>query len=447
MAPADFQLVAVACLGIALAIFLIAKVGLHPFVGLLCGAAVTGLTAGMDPAAVIADIEKGFSDILRGTGMVVALGLGLGAVLQVSGGAQALAARALGLTGERNAAWGALVAAFVIGLPLFFETGTVLLLPIIAAGLAAQGGSAELRLKVMLSALAGLSVLHALLPPHPGPLIAVRELKADLLPAMTMGLIAAIPTALAAGPLLARWTTRGVAVDPGALPVAPALLARPASPLAALAVLLLPVLLIGAGSVLKLDNEHLSPAALSWVGLLSDPPMALLLGVLVALPVLLGRQIMAPGVQESIWREAMVPVGGIILAIGAGGALKQILVTIGLPALFGRLASLDIVSPLVVAWLVSAAIRLATGSATVATITASGIMAEVAARSGADPALMVLAIGAGSVIFSHVNDPGFWLVRGYLGTSTRDTFRTWSMLETAIAVMGLIMVLLISLFR
>jgi GntP family gluconate:H+ symporter len=283
-----------------------------------------------------------------------------------------------------------------------------------------------------------------MLPPHPGPLIAVRELDADLLRTMGLGLIAAIPTALIAGPLLARWTTRGLAIDPEALPVAPTLLARPASPGAALLVLLFPVVLIAAGAALKLDAAAFSPAALSWLTLLSDPPMALLLGVLVALPVLLGRQITAPGVQAAIWREIMVPVGGIILAIGAGGALKQILVSIGLPALFGHLATLEMVSPMVVAWLVAAAIRLATGSATVATITASGIMAEVAARSGADPALMVIAIGSGSVILSHVNDPGFWLVRGYLGTTTRDTFRTWSLLETGIAVVGLAMVLLLS---
>jgi GntP family gluconate:H+ symporter len=447
MTAADMHLLLTACAGIGLAIWLIAKVGLHPFVGLLCGAAFTGLAAGMAPDQVIADIEKGFGDILKGTGLVVGLGLALGAVLQVSGGAQALAARALAITGERHAAMGALVAAFVIGLPLFFETGVVLLLPIIAAGLAQRKADTSLRLRVMLSALAGLSVLHALLPPHPGPLIAVKELHADLIKTMVLGLIAAVPTALIAGPWLARWTTRNVETDEAALPVSAPLAPRPASAPAALAILLLPVVLIAAGSVLKLAGGSISPAALHWLGMVSDPPMALLIAVLVAMPVLLGRALMAPPLQQAIWREAMVPVGGIVFAIGGGGALKQVLVSIGLPDLFGRLASGELISPLVLAWLVAAAIRLATGSATVATITASGIMSAAASRAGADPELMVLAIGAGSVILSHVNDPGFWLVRGYLGTTTRGNFRTWSVLETAIAVVGLGMVLILSAVR
>ncbi|MEY2926409.1 MAG: hypothetical protein RL367_886, partial [Pseudomonadota bacterium] len=201
-------LIWVSILGIALAVWLIAKLGLHPFVGLLSGALTIGLLAGMAPDALVEAIEKGFSDILKGTGLVVALGLGLGAILQITGGAQSLASRALALTGEKHATWGALAAALVIGLPLFFETGVVLLLPIIAAGLAGAGSNSAYRLRVMLSALAGLSVLHALLPPHPGPLIAVRELGAPLLRTMMFGLIAAVPTALIAGPLLARFTTR-----------------------------------------------------------------------------------------------------------------------------------------------------------------------------------------------------------------------------------------------
>jgi GntP family gluconate:H+ symporter len=160
---------------------------------------------------------------------------------------------------------------------------------------------------------------------------------------------------------------------------------------------------------------------------------------------LLGQDLWRKSLLDVIWREAMLPAGGILLGIGAGGALKQVLVEIGLPDLFARLAALGMLSPLLMAWLVAAAIRLATGSATVATITASAIMAGVAAHQAVDPALLVLAIGSGSVIFSHVNDPGFWLVKAYLGTSTRDTFRTWSLLETAISVTGLGMVLLLSL--
>lgn len=440
----DLWLIGASCGGIALAIWLIARVGLHPFIGLLMGGLGVGLVAGMAPDKLVLALEKGFGDILRGTGLVVALGLGLGAILQISGGAKALASAVLARTGDRYASLGALAAAMLIGMPLFFETGTVLLLPIIAAGLAdrgqANGGQGgALRIKVMLSALAGLSVLHALMPPHPGPLIAVRELGADPARTMLFGLIAAVPVAWISGPLLAHFTTRGVVTERLALIEPDRSLSAPVW--RTLVVLLLPVGLIASGAVVRMGGGV--PSA--WIALLSEPAIALLLANLAGLLLLLGRDMWRKSLQDVIWREAMLPAGGILLGIGAGGALKQVLVEIGLPDLFARLAAQGMLSPLLMAWLVAAAIRLATGSATVATITASAIMAGVATHQAVDPALLVLAIGSGSVIFSHVNDPGFWLVKAYLGTSTRDTFRTWSLLETAISVTGLGLVLLLSL--
>ncbi|MBB3957015.1 GntP family permease [Novosphingobium sediminicola] len=438
MLAADIWLLGISIGGIALAILLIARLGLHPFLGLLSGALATGLAAQLPPDKLAQTIEKGFGDILRGTGMVVALGLGLGAMLQISGGARALAKAVLDRTGDRYATLGGLVAALLIGMPLFFETGTVLLLPIIAAGMADRAQSGSLRLRVMLSTLAGLSVLHALMPPHPGPLIAVRELGADPARTMLLGLIAAVPTALIAGPLLARITTRGVMTENLPLIEPDEGLATPAW--RALIVLLLPVGLIAAGALMRMGGGELPPA----VALVSDPVVALLIANGAGLALLLGPRMADRTLQDMIWREAMLPAGGILLGIGAGGALKQVLVDIGLPALFGRLAQANFVGPVVMAWLVAAAIRVATGSATVATITASAIMAGVVGGHQIDPSLIVMAIGAGSVFFSHVNDPGFWLVKAYLGTSTRDTFRTWSMLESAISVVGLGCVLLLA---
>jgi GntP family gluconate:H+ symporter len=211
----------------------------------------------LPPEKLAQTIEKGFGDILRGTGMVVALGLGLGAMLQISGGARALAKSVLDRTGDRYASLGGMVAALLIGMPLFFETGTVLLLPIIAAGMADKAQSGSLRLKVMLSTLAGLSVLHALMPPHPGPLIAVRELGADPARTMLMGLLAAIPTALIAGPLLARLTTRGVVTENLPLIEPDDGLATPAW--RALIVLLLPVVLIAAGALMRMGGARFRP--------------------------------------------------------------------------------------------------------------------------------------------------------------------------------------------
>jgi GntP family gluconate:H+ symporter len=444
---ADATLIAITIAGIALAVWMIAGAKIHPFVGLLTAALAIGLAAGGAPNTVVASVEKGFGDILKGTGIVVSLGLILGTVLQLSGGAQALASALLARTGRERASWGAMGAAILLGLPLFFETGVVLLLPIIAAGfpiVAAMSAEAGRdRLKVMLSALAALSVLHALLPPHPGPLIAVNELHAPLGRTMILGLIAAVPTALIAGPLLARYTTRGVIISPmnnAAVPVMGNCDAR-----RALAILLFPVLLIAAGAFVKLEAGTPAGGVTQWLAFLSDPVVALLLAVLIALVTTFGRSIAKPQVQEAIWREALHPAAGILLAIGAGGALKQVLVDAGLSAIFADFASNDVVPPLLLAWLVAVLIRVATGSATVATITTSGVLAAVVTQSKVDPSLLVLAIGAGSVFFSHVNDPGFWLVRAYTGTSTTDTFRTWSVLETAISVVGLVMVLLLDL--
>lgn len=445
MTLADYRLLLAAVLGIALSILLIIRWRLHPFVGLLCGAFAVGLLAGMPIGDTAKAVQKGAGDILGGTGLVVALGLALGAMLQLSDGAAGLARAALRWSGVAGAPWASLFTALVIGLPLFFETGLVLLLPIVATAAAAlpegaNGDAAKLRL--MLPALAGLSVVHALVPPHPGPLLAVDALDASLGRTILYGLIIALPTAVIAGPVLARLTARGVVLGPPVLePVRVEVATPPISH--ALAVVLMPVILIAVGQV-----EALVPADVAtrfaWLGIASNPVTALLFACLVALPLLFGRRLADPQVQEAIWTETMKPAGTILLAIGAGGALKQVLVSAGLSDMLVRVAAGGAVSPLVLAWLIAVFIRLATGSATVATITTAGVMPGLVAASGASPEWTVLAIGAGSVFFSHVNDPGFWLVKSYLGTDMPGTFKTWSVLETVISVAGLLLILIAS---
>lgn len=445
MSPADIRLVISAVLGIALVIVLILRGRLHAFIALLCGAFAVGLLAGLPLADTAQAVQKGVGDILGGTGLIVALGLSLGAMLQLSNGAASLARSALKLTGAAGAPWASLFAAMLIGLPLFFETGLVLLLPIVAAAAAALPGAGtrdDAKLRLMLSALAGLSVVHALVPPHPGPLLAVNALGANLGRTMIYGLIVALPTAVLAGPCLAFLTSRNVALAPPALE--PVDMALPAPPNAnSLIVVLLPVVLIAAG-----EARGLLPAAAAsssaWLGWASNPVVALLLANLVAMPLLFGRRLFDAQVQAAVWADTLKPAGAILLAIGAGGALKQVLVSAGLSTLLAKLASAHAVSPLVLSWLVAVCIRLATGSATVATITTVGVMSGVVAATGVSPEWVVLAIGAGSVFFSHVNDPGFWLVKSYVGMSTGDSFRTWSLLETAISVVGLAAILCVS---
>ncbi|MEO6216954.1 MAG: gluconate:H+ symporter [Sphingomonas sp.] len=447
MIGADASLVAAAVTGIGLSILLVVRGRIHPFVALLCGAFAVGLLSGMPIADTAKAVQKGVGDILGGTGLVVALGLALGAMLQLSDGAGGLARAALKMSGTAGASTAALVAGLVIGLPLFFETGLVLLLPVVATAAAAmpqRGKGDEAKLSLMLSAIAGLAVVHALVPPHPGPLLAVDALHANLARTIGYGLLVGIPTAIIAGPLLSRFTARGVRIAPPVL--AAVRLDVPAPGVGrALIVILMPVVLIAAGQVGALLPASVAPN-FAWLGIASNPVLALLIAVLVALPLLFGRRLFDEAVQDGIWAEAVTPAGTILLAIGAGGALKQVLVQAGISDLLARLAAGGALSPLLVAWLVAAAIRLSIGSATVATITTAGIMPALVISSGVSPEWTVLAIGAGSVFFSHVNDPGFWLVKSYLGTDMPGTFRTWSLLETAVSVVGLAFILIASQF-
>lgn len=444
MTGEDIRLVAAATIGIAVSIVLIVRARLHPFIALLCGAFVVGLVAGMTTAATAQAVEKGAGDIFGGTGLVVALGLALGAMLELSDGAAALGRAALAWSGPAGAPWASLVIALLIGLPLFFETGLVLLLPIVAtaaAELERGPNSDREKLQLMLSALAGLSVVHALVPPHPGPLLAVDALHANLARTILYGLVIAVPTGIVAGPLLSKLTTRGIVLgEPAAGPAQRALVAAPAL-WRALIVVLLPVVLIAAGQV-----GAVLPAGMTqrfaWMGAASNPVLALLVACLVALPLLFGSRIREREVQDTIWEKTMHPAAAILLSIAAGGALKQVLVNAGMASLLARLAAHGRISPILLAWLVAVCIRLATGSATIATITTAGILTGVTAGSGASPEWMALAIGTGSVFFSHVNDPGFWLVKSYLGTDTGETFRTWSVLETAVSVVGVALVFL-----
>lgn len=436
MNGADIRLVMAAVAGIVLAILLIVRGRLHPFIGLLCGAFAVGLLAGMPLADTAKAVQKGVGDIVGGTGLVVALGLSLGAMLHLSGAAASLATGALRLTGPKAAPWATLGIAIVIGLPLFFETGLVLLLPIVVAAAKAMpdnGDHDAAKLRLIMPALAGLGVVHALVPPHPGPLLAVEALGASLGLTMLYGIVIAIPIAILAGPVLARFTTRGVRlIEPILSDHALGLTPPPRA--VSLFIVLLPILLIAAGELGKLV-PGLKDAA--WLAAASNPVLALLVTNLIALPLLFGRRLSEAAIQNAVWFETMGAAGAILLAIGAGGALKQVLVSAGLSDLLARVVMMYAISPLLLGWLVAVGIRLAAGSATVATITAVGVMPGVVAASGISPELVVLAIGAGSVFFSHVNDPGFWLVKGYVGTSTADTFRTWSMLETVISVAGL----------
>ncbi len=443
MSGADWRLIGSALAAIALIVLLITKLKLHPFLGLILGSGLLGLAAGMPTGQLIESFSDGVGSTVAGVGVLIALGAMLGKLLADSGGADQVVDTIMGRSGVRRLPWAMTLVAVLIGLPMFFEIGLVMLIPVVL--LAAR----RARVNVMLlgiPALAGLSVLHGLVPPHPGPLVAVDALQADLGLTLGLGLLVAIPTVVVAGPLFAKVAVGWVAV---ARPPEPP--AREQTPdhrpsfTATLATVLLPVVLMMgkalAGIVLAEGNPV--RGALDFVG---DPLIALLAAVLVGM-VTLGRGagLTRDRVGETL-SSSLPPIAGILLIVGAGGGFKQTLVDAGVGETVTRLADGAALSPIILGWLIAVAIRLATGSATVATISAAGIIGDLAL--GLPPvqaALLALAIGAGSVFFSHVNDAGFWLVKEYFGLTVGQTIRTWSVMETLISVVAIAIIYPLSL--
>jgi GntP family gluconate:H+ symporter len=433
----DSRLAVAALAGIAVVVLLITWAKLHPFLSLILGSAVLGVVAGLGSADTVKSFTTGVGSTVGSVGLLIALGAMIGGLLADSGGADSIVDAFLARGSGRWLPWAMALVAVIIGLPLFFEVGVVLLVPVVL--LVARRSGLPLLL-VGIPALAGLSVLHGLVPPHPGPLVAIDALKADLGLTLALGLVAAVPTVIIAGPVFARLISRYVRVEvPAALVPerGPAAARRRPGFLPTLLTVLLPVvlMLLRAVGELTLPDDSRLRAALDVAG---TPVVALLAGVLVAIFTLgartgLGRR----GISDSLG-GALPPIAGILLIVAAGGGFKQTLVDAGVGNLIGELAKGANLSAILLGWLVAVGIRVATGSATVATITASGIVAPLATGlGGTELALVVLAVGAGSLFFSHVNDAGFWLVKEYFGLTVGQTIATWSVMETIISVVGL----------
>ncbi len=438
------QLLTAVLVSIAVIIALITWLKLHPFLALVLGSALLAVLAGIPIANTFASFIKGLGATTGDVGVLIALGAMIGKLLADSGGADRVVDTILGRTAERRLPWAMALIAFVIGIPLFFEIGVVLLIPVVL--LVALRARRSV-IVVGIPALAGLSVLHGLVPPHPGPLIAVSALNASVGLTLGLGLLVAVPTVAIAGPLLAKPMARWVALEPPAeLTPAPDEDAHPVRTPAfgwVLATILLPVVLMLGRTVTDstLPQRNQVRVIADFVG---SPLVALLVATLVAM-VTLGRGAGFGRVrlQESIG-SALPPIAAILLIVGAGGGFKQTLVDTGVAQVIADATRNLSISVLVVGWLVAVFIRLATGSATVATITAAGIVAPLAADL--DPvraALLALAVGAGSLFFSHVNDAGFWLVKEYFGMTVGQTLRTWSVMETVISVVALVFILLL----
>lgn len=436
------------CLAAILAIVLLIGVTrLPPFLAILIGTFIAGLGAGLPAEAVAKAFSKGAGGILGEAGIIIALGSMLGALMAESGAADRIANTLLGLGKGRSLPWVMALVAMVIGLPLFFEVGLVLMVPIIFV-MAQRSGQPLLRIAI--PALAGMTTLHALLPPHPGPLIAVGALHADLGLTMLLGLVIAIPAVILAGPLYGGWLSQRMTIQPpaelGELFSARDQGARQPGFGLSLLVILLPVLLMLGSTFAKVALDPHSGLA-EGLKFLGEPLIALGLAVMAA-TVLLGWGSGMPRERVGgVLRKSLAPIAALLLTIGAGGGLKQTLLDAGVSHTVAKVAEGAHLPYILLAWLIAVALRQATGSATVATTTTAGILAPVVAGlAGPQASLIALAIGAGSVFFCHVNDAGFWMVREYFGLELKQTLWVWSVLQTLVSVTGLAGTLLLSLW-
>ncbi|KRG85180.1 gluconate:H+ symporter [Stenotrophomonas acidaminiphila] len=434
-----------AVLAIVALIVLIARYRLNPFISVTLVSVGLALLAGMPAPEILPAYEQGVGKTLGHIALIVALGTMLGKMMAESGGAERIARTLIARFGTGNVHWAMMLIAFCIGLPIFFEVGFVLLIPIVL-NVARRTGVPLLL--VGLPMVAGLSVVHGLVPPHPAAMLAVHAYGADVGRTVFYALLVGLPTAALAGPVFARVVAPRVAL-PAHNPMEAALLDEghgriPDEQLPGfgitIATVLLPVALMLLGGWADQIATPGSPLnhGLRFIG---HSVVALLLATLLSF-VTLG--LMRGFNREQILKfsqECLAPTAAITLLVGAGGGLNGILVHTGVASQIIDLSRQFQLSPLLMGWTMAALMRIATGSATVAMTTASGIVAPIAAALGyPHPELLVLATGAGSVVLSHVNDGGFWLVKEYFNMSVAQTFKTWTVLETLISVTALALV-------
>ena len=435
----DTRLILCCLAAIAAIIVLISANKLPPFLSILIGTFIAGVGAGLPPEEVAKAFGKGAGAILGEAGIIIALGSMLGALMAESGAADRIASTLLGLGKGKSLPWVMALIAMVIGLPLFFEVGLVMMVPIIFV--MARRSNQPL-LKIAIPALAGMTTLHALMPPHPGPLIAVGALHADLGLTMLLGFCIAVPAVVLAGPLYGNWLSRRLHIE------APAEMdalfnhkterAQQPGFGISLLIILLPVLLMLGSTLAKVSMAPDSGLAQT-LKFLGEPLIALGLAVMAAVVCLGWGNGMAREQVGSVLRKAIAPVAVLLLTIGAGGGLKQTLLDAGVSHTISKAAEGAHMPYILLAWLIAVALRQATGSATVATTTTAGILAPMMAGLAAtQSSLVALAIGAGSVFFCHVNDAGFWMVREYFGLKLKETIWVWSVLQTIVSVVGLV---------
>jgi GntP family gluconate:H+ symporter len=434
-----------AFIAIVVLIVMITRMRIHPFIALTIVAGFLGLISGMPLPQIVKSFQDGFGGVMGFVGIVLGLGTMLGKLMAESGGAERIAQTLVDAFGKQRVHWAMMLGAFLVGIPLFFEIGFVLLIPLVFI-VARRSGMPIL--KIGMPMLASLSVMHGLVPPHPGPLLAIGVFGADIGKTILYGFIVGLPTMIIAGPMFGSFISKYVSIKPSQELMAQLAHEPEAKNLPGFGITLVTVLLPVFLMLLKtmvdiaLPDGHAMRNLMDFVG---NPIVALLAALLLALYTFGIARGFSRGQVLKFVDQSLAPTAAIILIIGAGGGFKQMLVNSGVGTAIGQLAVHAEINPLLLAWFVAGVIRIATGSATVATITGAGIVAPLATMvPGVSRELLVLATGAGSLIFSHVNDAGFWLVKQYFNMSVSETFKTWSAMETIVSVVAIVFIMALS---
>lgn len=429
-------------LSILILVLLIVWAKMNPFLAFIIASICAGFFLGLPIDEVAKSVQKGMGVLLGDLVIVIVTGAMLGKLVAESGAAQRIAGFLMGIFGEKYITWAMSLTGLVVGIPLFYNVGFVLLVPL-AFTLAYQ-----YKLPVVyvgLPLLAALSVTHGFLPPHPSPAALVAQFEANMGLTLFYGFIITIPTVIIAGPIFAR-TLKNIKAKPLATFQAEI---RPEAELPSIGTsfftALLPVFLLVGTTVLSLNTQASSTLA-PYVNFIADPAIVMLVSVLVATLTLgLNRGYKMTEIMD-IYTVATKDIAMILLIVAGAGALKQVFTDTGVSLVIAEGLSDWDIHPLILAWTITAIIRVCVGSATVAGLTTAGIIAPLVSTMNVDPNLLVLSIGAGSLMFSHFNDAGFWMYKEYFNVSIKDTIKTWSVMETLVAIMGLIGVLVLDLF-
>lgn len=422
---------------IALQVFLTVK-KVSPFLSLLLVAIISGLFLGMPPEKLLKTIETGVGSTLGGLALIICLGAVLGKVLEESGAAEKIAVTLIKNFGEKNIQWAVLLTGFLIGIPLYYNAGFIILVPLVFM-LAKKTGLPLLYIAIPMAA--SLSTTHCFLPPHPGPVVLVNAFKADMGKTLLYGICIAIPAVIIAGPLLGRQLKRISSSDLNLFSSSASSKILPAT-LPSFLIALLPVILI---TFSVIAENFLSPGMLQTVLLFTgNSTIALLVSVIIAFLYFGILQKVKIETQMQWLSTAISNIAIILLIITAGGVFKQVLTDSGTGDYISSFSKEWNMPPLIFAWIITALLRVMIGSATVAGITAAGVVAPLLTQHNVSPELMVLAVGAGSVFGSHINDSGFWMYKEFFKLSLKQTFLSWTVMETVISIVGLVGVLILN---